>query len=402
MLKNIDMKKTIIIAKKEFLDMFRDKRTLMRMILIPLIAFPLIINLITRIQTSQSEKQAKKELEIGYVLNGQSDAMIQRMDTVSFYSFIPYEDIETMRLAVKNDSINLGMWFTADFDESYASGKQAEYGLFYRGADNEEFERFNGLIKAQKSHLVQERLAKNDLPTDYVEPLKLTNVETADQSELKEIIGKYAGGVLPYIFMAFCFMGCMLPAIDLFAGEKERGTIETLLASPVNRVHLLLGKMIVVTAFGLLSATIALVGLIGSLYLLGEGGELTSAIAEIVTPQLVITLYLLLIPIAVFFAGIMIPVSVYSRSFKEAQSILTPLNVAVIVPAMVGFVPGLKLDYTTAFIPIVNVVMATKSIIAGNAETIPLVITFVSLILLSAIAVFISLKQFGKETNVLR
>ena len=194
----------------------------------------------------------------------------------------------------------------------------------------------------------------------------------------------------------------MLPAIDLFAGEKERGTIETLLVTPVNRVHVLVGKMIVVTSFGLLSATIALVGLVGSLYLMGDGGALTDAIAKIVTPQLVITLYLLLIPVAIFFAGIMIPVSVYARSFKEAQSILTPLNIAVIVPATLGFLPGLELTYTTAWIPIVNVVMATKAIIAGNAEMGPMIITFVSLLVLSALAVFVSFKQFGKESNVLR
>ncbi len=75
---------------------------------------------------------------------------------------------------------------------------------------------------------------------------------------------------------------------------------------------------------------------------------------------------------------------------------------AVIIPAMVGFLPGLELNYTTAFIPIVNVIMATKPIIAGNAEMGPLIITFASFIILSAVAVFISFKQFGKESNVLR
>jgi sodium transport system permease protein len=152
----------------------------------------------------------------------------------------------------------------------------------------------------------------------------------------------------------------------------------------------------------LLSATIALVGLIGSLFLIGDGGELTTAIAKIITPQLVIMLYLFLIPIAIFFSGLMIPISVYSRSFKEAQSILTPLNMLVVLPTMVGFLPGLELNYTTAFIPVVNVVMATKAIIAGNAEIGPLVVTFLSLILLSMLAVFISFKQFGKEESVLR
>ena len=378
--------------------MFRDKRTLMRMILIPLLVFPIIIYLTTSIQSSQNEKEAKKELTIGYFLNGQSSDMIERMDTTALFNFVAYTDTSQIKTDIKNEKVNLGIWFSGDFDKKYAAGQQATYGVFYRNANIEEYDRFETLLDFQKEYFIQERLALNELPTTYVNPLIQ---KSGDQSTWQEVIGKYAGGVLPYIFMAFCFMGCMLPAIDLFAGEKERGTIETLLVTPVNRVHILIGKMIVVTAFGLLSATIALGGLVGSLYLM-DLGKLAEVVGLIITPQLVITLYLLLIPVAIFFAGIMIPVSVYSRSFKEAQSILTPLNMAVIIPAMLGFLPGLELNYTTAFIPIVNVVMATKSIIAGNAEMGPLIITFVSLILLSAIAVFVSFKQFGKEANVLR
>jgi sodium transport system permease protein len=194
----------------------------------------------------------------------------------------------------------------------------------------------------------------------------------------------------------------MLPAIDLFAGEKERGTIETLLTSPVNRAQILIGKMIVVTTIGLMSATIALIGLFVSLNMLDADSELMSAINQILSPKLILTLYLLLVPLAFFFAGVMIPISVYSRSYKEAQSILTPLNIVMVLPAMAGFFPGVELDYTTAFIPIVNVVLATKAIIAGNADMVLIAITFISLILLAALSIVIAMKQFGKESMVLR
>lgn len=379
--------------------MFRDKRTLIRMIMIPLLVFPLIIYLMTTIQESQSKSEAAKELEIGYVLNGQSASMVEHMDTTRNITFIAYQDTLALSADIESHTINMGIWFASDFDQKYAAGEQATYGIHYRSTHKEEYDRLENLLELQEEYLVQERLAMNELPTDYVEPL---NMIPYNFSLPREMIGKYAGGILPYIFMAFCFMGCMLPAIDLFAGEKERGTIETLFVTPVSRVHILVGKMIVVIAFGLLSATVALVGLVGSVYLMGYGGSLTIEIAKIITPQLVITLYILLIPIAIFFAGIMIPVSVYARSFKEAQSILTPMNIAVIIPAFLGFLPGLDLNYTTAWIPIVNVVMSVKGVIAGNAEIGPLIITFASLILLSVIAVFISFKQFGKESNVLR
>ena len=325
--------------------------------------------------------------------------MIDSMSMEKNYKFIAYDDSVKMREDVKSEEINLGLRFSSSFDSNYAKNDSANIDIIMRGADNEEYSRFMDLFDKQKKRLMDNRLAKEGLKANFVKPLTRKKY---NQSSLEEILGKYAGGILPYIFMAFCFMGCMLPAIDLFAGEKERGTIETLLTSPINRMQILIGKMIVVVAFGLLSASVALIGLFVSLNLVDINADLMFAINQILTPSLIGTLYVLLIPLAIFFAGVMIPISVYSKSFKEAQSILTPLNIVMILPAMVGFVPGVELDYTTAFIPIVNVVLATKAIIAGNADMVLIAITFVSLIILAGISVLVSLKQFDKESNVLR
>lgn len=394
------MNKIFTIAKKEFLDIFRDKRTLVRMILIPLIAFPVIIQLITTLQKSQSEKQASEVLKVGYVLNGQSEDIINRMKTDSLYEFIPYEDMGKLEVDVDEELINLGLYFDNFYDDSVNFGKQGLISLFFRAADAEDYERFSSLLEAEKSYLNEERLASLGKTSLFMEPYI---VDLKDKSTEVERLAKYAGGILPYIFMAFLFMGSMLPAIDLFAGEKERGTIETLLTSPVNRLQILLGKMTVVVAFGLISALVALIGLYASINLIGESTDkIMIAINDMLTPQLFIMLFILLIPLAIFFAGVMIPISVYARSFKEAQSILTPLNIVMVLPAMVGFVPGVELDYTTAFIPVVNVVLSTKMLLSGNFDFVLLAITFLTLIVLAAIAIFISMRQFGKESSILR
>jgi sodium transport system permease protein len=393
------MKKIIIITKKEFLDMFRDRRTMVRMILIPLLLFPLIMTLVTRIQSSQSEKFAEKEVTIGYTLQGQSKAGIDRMSQAPNYTFVEYQDSALLHADVKSKKIDLGIAYATDFDNAISSGKQGIRTLYFRQADAEDFDRFEGLLAREDSLIVDTRMKTIGQSYSYIDP---TADVPVDNSDLAEVLGKYAGGFLPYIFMAFLFMGCMLPAIDLFAGEKERGTLETLLTTPANRTHILIGKMIVVTTLGLMSATFALAGLFLSLNALDMDPYLLEAIHKILSPQLLATLYVLLIPLAFFFAGVMIPISVYSRSFKEAQSILTPLNILMVLPSMAGFFPGVELDYTTAFIPIVNVVLATKAIIAGNADVVLIAITFISLILLAGISIFVSLRQFGKESMVLR
>lgn len=393
------MKKIILISKKEFLDILRDKRTLVRMILVPLIAFPLIMNVVTRLQASQNSKVAEKELTVGYWDNGSGESHLENMKKTDLFKFVAYSDTTELRQDVKQDKVSLGIAYHLDYDTKIEQGKQGDYSIFFRGADIEEFERFDKLLEKEDSLIVDTRMKIANQDYAYITP---TNPIKKDTSEFKEVLAKYAGGILPYIFMAFLFLGCMLPAIDLFAGEKERGTIETLLTTPANRTEILVGKMLVVVFFGLLSATIALVGLFLSLNMLEAEGEFLKTVNEILSPTLILTLYVLLIPLAFFFAGVMIPISVYARSFKEAQSILTPLNIVMVLPAMAGFVPGLELDYTTAFIPIINVVLATKAIIGGNVDVVLIGITFLSLMILAALAVSISLFQFKKESMILR
>ena len=395
------MNKIITIAKKEFLDTFRDKRTLIRMIMIPLLVFPIILYGVTTIQTALGKKEAEKVLKIGYVNMDQDlgKTLVTNMSQDTLYDFIEYTDTTAMYRDVKADSINLGLAFTLGFDDSFGNGKTANYFVAMRSADYEEKERFDKLIEKESEKLLAQRLNELDKDESFATPLMGVPVE---QSETQEVIGKYAGGILPYIFIAFLFMGCMLPAIDLFAGEKERGTIETLLTSPVNRLQILLGKMVVIVAMGLITAIVALIGLYASIQMMDIPTEIMAIVNQILSFKLVGTLLLLLLPLAIFFAGVMIPVSVYARSFKEAQSILTPLNIVMVLPAMVGFIPGVELNFTTAFIPIVNVVLATKSIVAGTPDFLLIGITFLSLVILAAIAIAISIKQFGSEVNVLR
>jgi len=393
------MKKIITIAKKEFLDTFRDKRTLIRMVLIPLLAFPLILQLVTTIQKNQSEKEAAKVLTIGYVNNGQGQEIINSIGNLDKYELKELSDSTAFKEAIEKEEINVGLYYPSGFESSFDKGETPKYYTFASIEKREELERFETVLEAQDSILLSKRMNSIGKSYEFTIPSELVNIPIGTK---KMLLAKYAGGILPYIFIAFLFMGCMLPAIDMFAGEKERGTIETLLTSPVNRLHILLGKLVVITAMGLLSASVALIGLIVSLKMMDTGDQAMQMINEMLTAQLFITLYVLLIPLAIFFAGVMVPISVYSKSFKEAQSILTPLNIVMVLPAMVGFIPGVELDYTTAFIPIVNVVLATKALIAEKFDLVLIIITFLSLIILAGISVLVSIKQFEKESNILR
>ena len=390
------------IFKKELKDTLRDKRTLMMMLVIPILIFPVILSVFVTVSESFSAEAAQKELKIGFV-GSEDNYFLEKLESIpeSFgkKKIIIYNDSLALKKDIKADSIQIGMFTSPTFQASLSEKKPAQMSVFYNGTELGMEERAKTYVNTIKDIATQERYLDLNLNVTELTPIEASYSNVAST---KEMIGKMAGGILPYIFIAFGFLGCMYPAIDLFTGEKERGTIETLLTTPVARWQILFGKMGVVVLSGLLAASAALLGLFLSIEVMNivENEQLLNVVHEILSLKFIVLLFALLFPLTVFFAGIMIPVAVYAKSFKEAQSIITPINFIVILPAMIGFFPGIKLTALTASIPVVNIVLSTKELIAGTLDYSLLGLSFAVMILLAVIAVLISYKRFDKETNV--
>lgn len=391
------------IFKKEMVDTLRDKRTLMTMIFIPVLIFPIIISLFMNISASFQEEAQNKELKIGYLSEG-NDPIVRSTfeslpDSVAKFELITFADSSEMKTLVQEDSLQLAIFIPSDFETNVSGTSTGNVKIFYNATKVGNDDRAEAYFSMVKEIMLTQRLQELNIDRAAVTPL---NVDYENVASDKEVIGKLAGGILPYIFIAFGFIGCMYPAIDLFTGEKERGTIETLLTTPVARWKILFGKMGVVICSGLAAASFALFGLYLSLevFNLVEDPRLLEVINDILSLKFIFMLYLLLIPLTVFFAGIMIPIAVYAKSFKEAQSIITPLNIVIVLPAMVGFFPGIELNAVTACIPVINVVLATKELIAETLNPGLLALSFTVMMALAVISVFISYKRFDKESNV--
>ncbi len=390
------------IFKKELKDTLRDRRTLMMMLVIPMLIFPVIMNVFVSVSASFQEEAATKKIKIGIV--GAPNNFLQTELNAIPASFgnkevILYKDTLSMLADLKLDSLQLGAYVKLGFNTYLDSMKPAPLTFYFNATDMGMQERAEGYMEIIQEKAIQQRYLKLGVNQDKVNPIETTYTNIASD---KEMVGKLAGGILPYIFIAFGFIGCMYPAIDLFTGEKERGTIETLLTTPVARWQILFGKMGVVVLSGLVAASCALLGLFLSIEVLDvvDNKEILNIIHSILSPTFIILLYSLLIPLTVFFAGVMIPIAVYAKSFKEAQSIITPLNIVMVMPAMVGFFPGVELNLVTACIPVVNIVLATKELIAGTLDFSLVALSFSVMFVLATLAVFVSYKRFDKETNV--
>lgn len=390
------------IFKKELKDTLRDRRTLMMMLVIPILVFPLIMNIFVGVSASYQEEAATKKVKIGVVGNEKSfiaKELNALPKNLGKKELIYFKDTTSMIKELEADSIELAIFQSPTFEQDLSAKKAAQLHIYYDATEVGLQERAESYLTVIKEKSKSIRYAELGIDRDKIEPI---NVNYRNVASGKEMIGKFAGGMLPYIFIAFGFIGCMYPAIDLFTGEKERGTIETLLTTPVARWQILFGKMGVVVLSGLTAASCALLGLFFSIETMNviENEEILNIVHSILSPGFIFMLYGLLIPLTVFFAGVMIPIAVYAKTFKEAQSIITPLNIVMVLPAMVGFFPGIELNAITACIPVVNIVLSTKELIAGTLDLGLLALSFAVMFGLAVLAVFVSYKRFDKETNV--
>lgn len=390
------------IFKKELIDTLRDRRTLMMMLVIPILIFPITLNVFVSISASFQEEAAVKTLKVG-IVGDKNSYFAQQLNEIpsemGAKKLVFFKDSASLMTELKKDSIQLGIITEKQFNQTLEAQLPARVTWYFDATEigiNERAEQYMKIIEVKAQ---QKRY--DELEVDF---RKVTPFQTSYQNIAsdKKMVGQIAGGFLPYIFIAFGFIGCMYPAIDLFTGEKERGTIETLLTTPVARWQILFGKMMVVVLSGLMAASAALLGLFISIEFLDivDNQEIMKIVNEVLSPLFIVSMFSLLFPLTIFFAGVMIPIAVYAKTFKEAQSIITPLNIVMVLPAMVGFFPGIELNFMTACIPVVNVVLATKELISGTLEFGYLALSFGVMVILALASVFVSYKQFGKETNV--
>lgn len=395
------MKAILTIIKKEFLDTLRDRRTLMVTVVMPLLIAPLMLIIVSKIQSSANDSEARRTLKVGYIAGGEDFGLQAALNASdSALTFIPFSDAEEMQKDIRNDSLDIGIVVPADFASTVNGMETGQLQLYFLQTEETAADRIKDGFKDYKKQLMATRLDSLHLTASNIKPVDLQEINL---SSIEEVIGKYAGGFLPYLFIAFCFMGCMYPAIDLFTGEKERGSIETILSTPIHRWKILVGKLVVVILSGFNTAFLALVGLFLGLQVTDTlPPAFMDLIYNILSPAFIVSFLVMLLPMTTFFAGMMVPVTTYAKSFKEAQSILTPLNFLVILPAIVGMFPGIELNVATALVPVLNVVLTTKELIAGTLDYGLYALTLASLLAIAALAVTLSVKRFGNEKNILR
>ena len=392
----------VSIFKKELIDVLRDRRTLMFMVVIPILITPLLVIGSIKFQEYQNKKSEEKILKIAYINESEDNLTKQLLSDQKGVNIIEGVQLDSIESYIKSDSLQGGLYLSKGFLKKIKTNSSADVKIYYKSSDlmSKSKKRMQAALDIYKEKIIAERLKQLNVDGQILDPITINNIDLATA---KETLGKAIGGFIPYVLVMFIFLGAMYPAIDLGAGEKERGSLETLLSSPATKFEITMGKLLVVSLTGIVSGLVSVLGISSSLFFIDKiPAQMQETILELINPLMISSIIILMIPIAIFFASMLLSISFYARSFKEAQSLMGPLNMVIIVPLFLSLGPGMEMDHATALMPLINVGLLTKEILAGSVELIYFIETLFSLLFCAAIGIWFSVSWFKKENTIFR
>ena len=395
-----------IVYRKELVDSLRDQRTLVSMIAVPLLLMPLLtIGLLVVMirQVGEASVEVPKVMILGGEDSPKLRAKLEKLDGVEIVPQKPDYAEE-----ISNKQIRAAVEIPPGFDAKLAAGEPLNVKIYmYQGELKSGFGagRLEKFFRDLRDRVIRERLEARNLPETLVRPFEIKQQNVASP---EKVGGALIGGLVPYFIILLCLTGAMYPAMDLTAGEKERGTIETILCSPVSRTHLVLGKFLMVLTASVGTGVLSVISMIvsfgmGKKLLQGVAGGAADAILQVsLTPKALISVFTMVLPVSVLFSAALLAIALFAKSYKEAQSYISPLMIVVVLPAVAAVLPGVEMNNALALVPVLNTSLISKEIMTGTYHWKYIVLIFASSCLYAAGAIAIAVKLFQREDVLFR
>lgn len=394
---------------KELTELVRDKKTMFFVILLPILVFPVLFGIMGAVMANVVKKAESEEHRYVIVNATQApelaDALFYHKNFKKVESDLT--EVDGLKQAIRDNKFDLAIIIPADFDASAGQLNQSTWTVVYNMSSQLDMidKYFNDVLKDYSKKLQLAKMDKLGVAKEQVDallqPVKLDKVNTA---ESRENLGEKIGGFIAYILIPLCLMGCSYPAIDIGAGEKERGTLETLLICPISRTAIVLGKFFTVLTTGLATALITVSSFGGWGFLIGSimGVDIVEKTMSTLGVADLVLILLMLIPLSAIFASLLLSLSIYARSFKEAQNYVGPLSMVIFMPLVVALLPGVELNWAMAMVPVTNVALAIKELIKGTMDTGMLVAILGSTVVLAGAMLAFCVSWFQKEKVLFR
>ncbi|MFQ3196515.1 MAG: sodium transport system permease protein [Paraglaciecola sp.] len=395
-----------LVFLKELTELLRDRKTLFFMIALPILIFPLIFGGVAYFNIQAIEKAESKVLKYAVFGGEYAPQLTEKLAQLEQFSLVALAQNKDYAAQISAEVVDFVLVIPPTYSADVLNNGQISIQLYLNDAGlNLVYNRVNTLVK-QQSQLYQlaafSALGLNEKQHEgLLQPIVLEKVDTADK---RENWGEKIGGLLPYLLFMLCFQGAMFPATDIGAGEKERGTLETLLISPIERNKIVLGKFFTIAFAGVMTAliTVASMALWGIILSQGFALQFVADFMGQIALLDFVLMFLLLVPVVAIFAAVLLSISIYARSFKEAQSYMGPLVLVAIIPVMIALMPGVELKGGWAWVPLTNVALAMKELVKGTMDYFQLIGIFSSTALIAGLLLGFCVYWFNQEKVLFR
>jgi sodium transport system permease protein len=411
-----------LIFVREMRDQVRDRRTMFTIFVLPLLLYPFMGMLMLQVAQFHSEHAVRITL-VGnenwpadrplVSANEQSD----RNELIR-WEMLPYQSDSTESVdwdavgfeRVKTGETDLVFVVGPDFVESWTQSGQARslktIGNQASDRSNIASQRLNTKLDTWQRSWLRDKLSSSDINPSIIEPLQLTQIDVAPKETKQALVWSK---LLPLIMLVWALTGAFYPAIDLCAGEKERGTLETLLSSPASRREIVWGKLLTVMSFSVGTAVLNLFSMqFTSSFVIQQFSRMgaTDAVAALgpLHFSALTWLIVILLPISAMFSALALAVAALARSSKEGQYYLMPLLLAGLPLVMLPMMPGITLTAGTSAIPVTGAVLLARALIEGQyrESLIHAPIVFAVTVICCLLAVRWAVRQFESESVMFR
>ncbi len=385
-------------CQKELKETVRDRRTIITLVLMPLLVYPILSMALNRFVLVSGDQT------VGFLIGVKTNQELQQLDQwLGDPRSLPPESIlessngelagfsvgivdqPSVEDAVEQNLVDVGVTI-----EQVETGPPKITLYSYRGDGISQtarrilVERLQWLRLATAAQTIQRRIP------DYVEPV---DIQVADVGEI--VPPSMLGTIVPLVLVLMTITGAVYPAIDLTAGERERGTMESVMASPVSRGAVLFSKYVAVVIIALLTAVANLTAMFTTLW---AGGLMQLLTGDDVFPWIAVLRILgLLILFSGFYSALLLSLTSFAKSFKEAQAYLIPVMLVSLAPAMLSLLPGANLRGALAILPLINIVLLARDLLTGSVDSVGALAAVVSTMAYAAAALMIAARLFGSD-----
>lgn len=390
-----------VVFRKEFREVFREARTRFALIISPLLITPLILALVGTMARKQVTDAQKETITVAFVNLDKAPSIrgiLRGAPNVTI--------VETSRAdaeaQIKTRKVRAAAVLPEDTEQQIKDQHPVAVTILLdKGsqASQEGASRLSGLFEERGKRLVASRLMENGLSQQLATPFNTEQEGVGGGSSASTLL---LATFLPYVLAVSTLMGGVYLANDSVAGEKERGTLETLLVSPASRRDLVLGKFMAVASVSLVSCLLSLAGFVWPFYVKLPFFSWMTKEGLSLHPISVLAMLLVQIPLAVLGAGILLTISTFARNQKEAQTYLAPILLIVTVLAMTTMFLKAETPLFWTLVPVANAAMVVKQALEGVTNLPFLIGASAASLLYATGAVMFAAHAFQKESILLK